>query len=126
MAGVLGIGSDLLAWSGAQRNRAAELVALYRDIRDTIHRGRVEPHGLPADPVYSLEYGTATQTVVLVWGRSSRPGEVRIRPRTLVPDARYRFRGVEEEVVGGAAVPAVSVPFTLALDTDVLIFDRVG
>jgi alpha-galactosidase len=127
IAGVLGIGSDLLAWSGTQRNRAAELVALYREIRDTIHRGRVEPHGLPADPVYALEYGTPTQTVVLVYGRSSRPEQVRIRPRTLVPGARYRLRGyVDQELVSGDPTSSVLVPFALATDTDVLIFDRVG
>jgi alpha-galactosidase len=57
MESVLGIGSDLLRWNELQRKRAAELVALYRTIRTTVHRGRVEQHGAPQDPLHAVEYG---------------------------------------------------------------------
>ena len=88
-----GIGGDLVTWSEKDRARAAELVALYRRIRRTVHRGRVEIHGDPAGSVYAVEYGTPEQTVLLVYGRRSRPTEVWLRPRTLDPSSRYHVAG---------------------------------
>ncbi len=83
MAGVLGVGSDLLRWGPERRARAAELITLYRDLRPVIHRGRVERHGEPTDPVYAVEYGTPERTVILVYGRPGRPDRPTITPKTL-------------------------------------------
>jgi alpha-galactosidase len=125
MAGVLGVGGDLLKWSETDLARAAELVALYRRIRRTVHRGRVDIHGDPADSVYAVEYGTAEQTVLLVYARRSRPAEVWLRPRTLDPSSRYQIAGTPTRLTGGQAARGIPVPFTLASDADVVVLEAV-
>ena len=123
MAGVLGVGADLLTWSERDRARAAEMLVLYRKIRGTIFTGRVEPHGNPADPVYALEYGTREQTVLLVYGRANRPTEVYLRPRTIDQRRRYRITDTGTELDGAEAATGVQVPFSLAPDADVIVLD---
>jgi alpha-galactosidase len=123
MAGVLGIGADLLAWDAPTRARARELVALYREIRPVVHTGTVTRHGRPSDPVSAVQYTAGTRVVLLVWARPGAARDVRIPLAGLDPDARYRaaereFGGAE---LGGAGVP---VPFALAPDCDVLVLDR--
>ncbi|GAB3761213.1 alpha-galactosidase [Microlunatus parietis] len=122
MAGVLGVGSDLLAWTAAERARAAELIKLYRELRPTIQQGRVERHGEPADPVYALEYGTADRTVILVYGRPGRPDRPKIIPRTLRPGERFRVRGGDRVITAGSAV---EIGFAVADDCHLLVLDRV-
>ncbi len=130
MAGVLGIGSDLLAWDHAQRRRAAELVGLYEEIRAVVHNGRVVRHGLPADDVYAVEFGGGVEqghrTCVLVYARSTRPETVQIRPTTLVEDRRYRLRGGPDTFTGGEAAAGIDVPFSVSADADVLVFEPAG
>jgi alpha-galactosidase len=123
MAGVLGIGSDLLAWTVDQRSRAAELVALYRSIRTTIHIGRVELHGTPADPVHAIEYGSSQQTVLLVYGRAARPDGVVLAPKTLRADATYQIVGTDRQLLGAEALQGIGVPFALAADADVIVLE---
>ena len=125
MGGVLGIGSDLSAWDAPRRTRAAELVALYREIRATVHLGRVEPHGHPRDALYAVEYGAPTQTVLLVHGRASRTEPARLAPRTLDPARSYRLTSSGVTRSGGAWATGVDVPFDLAPDADVLVFELV-
>jgi len=123
MAGVLGIGGDLAAWSGPGLALGADLVDRYREVRETVHGGRVELHGTPADPVYAVEYGTPGRTVLLVYARGSRPDHVTLRPRTLRPGARYRVDGrvvAAEELLDG-----ITVGFALAEDADLMILDVV-
>jgi alpha-galactosidase len=125
MAGVLGIGSDLMSWSTLERQRAAELVSLYRSLRDTLHHGRVELHGRPQDPVYAVEYGDEQATVILVYTRPSRPGRPRIRPRTLDPARRYRVRGREQELSPDERTSGLVIPFAVAPDADVVVLEPV-
>jgi alpha-galactosidase len=125
MAGVLGIGGDLLKWSETDQARAAELLALYRRIRRTVHRGRVEIHGDPGDSVYAVEYGTSEQTVLLVYARRSRPAEVWLRPRTLDPSSWYHIAGTPTPLPGAEAAKGIRVPFTLAADADVVVLEAV-
>jgi len=123
MAGVLGIGADLGAWTPAQLTTGANLVERYREVRDTVHTGRVELHGSPADPVYAVEYGGPDQTVIFVFGRESRPHDVTVQPKTLVAGARYRLKGrpaAAEKLSSG-----VLVDFALAADADLVVLDRV-
>ncbi|GAA2110415.1 alpha-galactosidase [Microlunatus panaciterrae] len=126
MAGVLGIGSDLLQWDELTQRRAAELVRRYREIREVVHTGLVVAHGRPVDPVYALEYAGDQLTCLLVYGRSGRPTDVRLAPRTLSPTARYRLRGTDRELTGEQAAEGIEVPFALASDADIVILDRVG
>ncbi len=123
MAGVLGIGADLGAWTPAQLAVAADLVERYREVRDTVHTGRVELHGSPADPVYAVEYGRPDQTVIFVFGRESRPDDVAVLPKTLVAGARYRLNG--RTVAAEKLSSGVSVDFALAADADLIVLDRV-
>lgn len=124
MAGVLGIGSDLLAWTGPERRRATELIKLYREIRASVHAGRVQRHGTPSDPFCAVEYATDDQLVILVWARGSRPSVVSIAPSGLDPGARYRIRGSAAIHDGAELAEGIVVPFALAADTDVIIADR--
>ncbi len=133
MAGVLGIGADMLGWSDQQLSRGAELVALYKTIRHVIHRGRSLRHGTPEDTTYSIEYATddpGDPVCVLVYDhdrdRISDREQARVRPTMLRDAARYRIRGTEVTVTAAEARSVgVVVPFSLANDTDVMIFDPV-
>ncbi|MFD6138026.1 alpha-galactosidase [Promicromonospora sp. NPDC060271] len=92
MAGVLGIGADLLAWDAATRERASSLVDLYRSIRTVVHTGRVRRHGTPSDAACAVQYTGADAVVVLAWRRTGA-ADLTVRLRDLDPDARYRLRG---------------------------------
>ncbi|WP_232666323.1 alpha-galactosidase [Pseudonocardia sp. TRM90224] len=124
MAGVLGIGSDLLAWDTATSDRARELVALYRELRPVIHAGDVTRLGEPGEAHYAVQYTAGSRVVVLVWRRPG-DGPVRVRLAGLEPGAQYRFG---EEVLHGAAlrVGGLTVPFALAPDCDVVVLDRLA
>jgi alpha-galactosidase len=134
MAGVLGIGANLLDWTDEQLGRAAELVELYKSIRHVIHRGRSIRHGSPDDPTYSIEYVTANANdpvCVLVYDRDrdriSDRERVRVRPTQLDDARRYRLRGSTVEVSAAEARSVgVVVPFALAGDADVMIFDPIS
>ena len=126
MAGVLGIGADLLAWDDDRNRRAADLIALYRRIRTTVHTGRVDLHGTPRDPVYAIEYGTPDQTVLLVWGRGDRARSVRLQPNGVERGRRYRISaGLGPSVEKTLDETGVEVPFSLAPDTDVMVLEPV-
>ncbi|MBP2708445.1 alpha-galactosidase [Microbispora sp. RL4-1S] len=96
MAGVLGVGGDLAAWSEAELGRAAELVAAYKRIRPLVQHGRqyrlLPPDGdLSAVQYLSPDGGEAA---ILVWRRARRFGEEDpgIPLRALDPGGRYRDR----------------------------------
>ncbi|MCU1413196.1 MAG: glycoside hydrolase clan [Microbacteriaceae bacterium] len=133
MAGVLGIGADLLDWAEDRMGRAAELIVLYKSIRNVIHRGRSIRHGSPSDLTYSIEYATTNVSdpiCVLVYDsdrdRVSDREQVRVRPTQLAESRRYRLRGTDI-VVSAAEARSVGivVPFGLAIDADVLILDPI-
>lgn len=123
MAGVLGIGADLATWPQTDLDLGADLVGRYLEFRETVHTGRVERHGTPSDPVYAVEYGDPDRTVVFVFARAGRPDQVTMRPRTLVPGARYRVDG---RVVSAEDLAAgLPIGFGLAEDADLVVLDRV-
>lgn len=126
MAGVLGIGADLMQWDPARMQHAAALVKFYQDIRSTIHRGSVFRHGAPADDWYAIQYTTQRQAVLLVWARAPRPPNVRIHLADLQPSHRYRVRGSDIVLSGSeASERGVPVPFSIAPDCDVLVLERI-
>jgi alpha-galactosidase len=134
MAGVLGIGANLLDWTDEQVERAAELVELYKSIRHVIHRGRSIRHGTPDELTYFLEYATddpSDPVCVLVYerdrDRTFDRERVRVRPTQLDDSRRYRVRGTHVEVSAAEARSVgVVVPFALAADVDVMIFDPIS
>lgn len=132
MAGVLGIGADLLAWDPATRERAASLVDLFRSIRPVVHTGRVRRHGLPSDVACAVQYTAAGSVVVLAWRRPGA-GDFTVHLGDLDPEAQYRLRGGDDGRTGtftgtftGKELSAegFAVGWTWR-DCDVVVFDRV-
>jgi len=91
MAGALGVGGDLSAWSAEELGTARDLVARYKEIRATVQHGRQYrlAHG-PA--LTSVAYVSETEVAVFGWRISEAFGQ----PPTLVrlagirPADRYR------------------------------------
>lgn len=128
MAGVLGIGSDLLRWSAQTRTEGRRLVELYRELRPVLHGGDVVAHGSPDEPGYALEYGDGSRIVLLVYGagRDSHSSVV-VRPDLLRDDARYQLRGTGLTITGASArAGGIAVPWAIAPDADVLVLDAVA
>jgi alpha-galactosidase len=109
MAGVLGLGGDLTAWSTEERKEAADLVALYKEIRPVVQHG--DAYRLRGGPVTGVEYVLDDEHVVLAWC-PSRPyghGPAGLRLGAVRPDAEYQDldRGVSYPgvVLARAGVP---------------------
>jgi alpha-galactosidase len=99
MAGALGIGADIRAWTADQRIQAAAWIATYKRWRETLHQGEVHLIGSPRDASCAVQYSApdGTHEIVLAWNSGGlaglplvpgRPG--RLRLRALDPAARYR------------------------------------
>ncbi|MFE7528463.1 alpha-galactosidase [Kitasatospora sp. NPDC057542] len=75
MAGVLGLGGDLTAWTEDELAEAADLVARYKRIRPLVQRGRQYRLSAP-DGVTAVHYAAAdgTEHAVLVWRPATRFG----------------------------------------------------
>ena len=107
MAGALGIGGNLLHWSDAELAEAAELVAVYKDIRPVVQRGRLFRVASVQDgPFGASEYvaSDGARVVALGWWG---PHQLGARPRRLrlaglEPGARYRDLGTGLEHWGAA------------------------
>jgi len=128
MAGVLGIGADLSRWDAARLGEAAELVALYKEIRDVVHTGDVR---LLADAV---QYVSGDTVVVLAWNKGNLDGaplvpgrSARVPLRDLDPSSSYvdRTSGAR---YSGAHLLHAGLPFdwTLTFDADVVVLERVA
>jgi len=133
MCGVLGIGSDLLAWTPAERAEAAERVRAYRELRGVILHGDVRRHGDPAGDLYTVEYAGPEddpRTVLLVFDRDRDRTRDRERPRVFPTGLRdgvtYTVRGTGQRVTAASARrDGVVVPFAWAPDADVLVLDPI-
>jgi alpha-galactosidase len=126
MAGALGVGGDLLRWSDAELTEAAELIALYKEIRPVVQRGRLYrlasvlggsygaagmagSFGAPGTSGVSgafaaSQYVAGDDVVVLAWWGpqpcGARPPRVRLA--ALDPAARYREATSGQEHWGAA------------------------
>jgi alpha-galactosidase len=97
MAGVLGIGGDLLRWSEAELAEAAGLIAAYKDVREVVQHGALYRLTPRDTGVTAVEYIAGDRCVVLAWRPTPRFGEP-ARPIPLAgldPDATYRVAGDE-------------------------------
>jgi alpha-galactosidase len=93
MAGVLGIGGDLTAWTEDELKEAAELVAAYKRIRPVVQHGAV--HRLQGDGTVSgVQYARGDEHVVLAWCPTRPYGHTPppLRLAALRPEAVYRDR----------------------------------
>lgn len=86
MAGVLGVGGDLSAWSEAELSEARDWVGLYKEIRPLVQHGELYRLRAPEGGLSAVQYVRGDETVVLALLQAQRYGE---RPPAL------RLRGVE-------------------------------
>jgi alpha-galactosidase len=97
MAGVLGIGGDLTAWTDEETEVAKRLVGQYKEIRHVVQHGRLHRLGEPSRSASAVQYVTADrrESVVLVYQEAqqydSQPRPIRLRG--LDPDGTYHMDG---------------------------------
>ena len=123
-AGVLGIGSDLLAWEEATRVRAAAHVARYRGFRDLVHGGRLRRHGTPDGGAYAVRYTLGDRMVLLAWRRGDATLTVPVDG--LDAAATYRVRwgsGETAEHAGADLAAGLAVPWSWG-DCDIAELER--
>ncbi|MGI5525251.1 alpha-galactosidase [Micromonospora sp. CA-259024] len=132
MAGVLGIGADIRAWTPAERAEAAGWIARYKEIRDVVTHGEVHLIGGPDQARCAVQYTApdASRVVVLAWhtGRLDGAGLLPSRPvrlplRGLDPAARY---GDGERHYSGSHLSAVGLPvqWSPTHDADLIVLTR--
>lgn len=134
MTGVLGIGSDLTAWTDSERADAARMTAVYKDIRRIVQDGTVRTTGAPDGPLYTVTHrGPADdpRAVVFVFDRDrdrSRDRELpRVHPEGLDPDVTYVVEQTGERVTAASASAlGMTIPFAWASDADVLVLRPTG
>ncbi|MFJ4408359.1 alpha-galactosidase [Streptomyces sp. NPDC088910] len=119
IAGVLGIGADIRAWTPEQRTEAAGWIARYKEIRDVVHHGTARLLNGPADPTCGVQYEErgGARVVVTAWstgrldGAPLVPGRAsRLRLRGLDPAARYTDTA-DGTVYSGAYLLHSGLPF---------------
>ena len=114
MAGVLGIGGNLLEWTPAERAEAAELIAEYQGIRPTVQMGDLYRLSTEDGFVTAAQYLRDDEVVVLAWRPYTRFGltSSRLRLAGLEADARYRDAVSGSEYLG-ATLLTLGVPLAL-------------
>jgi alpha-galactosidase len=126
MAGALGIGADIRAWTVEQRAEAAQWIAWYKEWRGTIHHGEVHLLGSPSDDTCGVQYSApdGSHEVVLAWnsgllnGLPLLPGRPdRLRLHGLEPAARYRDE-TTGSAYGGAHLLHAGLPWAWRTDFD--------
>ncbi|MCZ4119092.1 alpha-galactosidase [Streptomyces sp. H39-S7] len=93
MAGVLGVGGDLTAWSARELAEAGGWIELYKAIRPVVQYGDLYRLRPPGDGGLSaVQYVRGDETVVLAWLHAQSFGESQppLRLRGLDPAAEYR------------------------------------
>lgn len=91
MAGVLGVGGDLTAWSDDELAEAAEWVALYKEIRPLVQQGDLYRLRPPRGGLSAVQYVRGDESVVLTWLQTQQYGTPppELRLRGLDPTASY-------------------------------------
>ncbi|TCO52568.1 alpha-galactosidase [Actinocrispum wychmicini] len=90
MAGILGIGGNLLTWTAPELAEAREHLAAYKSIRHIVQHG--VQYNLTAGPITAVQYVLENETVVLVWRPTANFGlpPLPLRLKALDPTAEYR------------------------------------
>jgi alpha-galactosidase len=112
MAGVLGIGGNLNAWTDTQHAQARRNIALYKQIRATVQRGEQYRLGDPPGAgLTGLQYVLGDETVVFVYRPRAEvmPGPDTLRLAGLDPDAIYTNPDTAT-VVSGRALTSAGLP----------------
>ena len=134
MAGALGIGADVRAWTYEQRAEAAEWIAWYKQWRGTLHHGEVHLIGSPADASSGVQYSApdGSHEIVLAWnsgnlaGLPLLPGRPdRLRLRGLEPAARYLHEATGVEYSGAHLLHAgLPCTWNAEFDADAVVLRR--
>ncbi|WP_457100757.1 alpha-galactosidase [Microbacterium sp. P5_E9] len=143
MAGALGIGADIGAWTEAERATARSMVELYKEVRPVIHGGELYRHSNPTARGYALEFaggGAHGGRIVVLAYDSTRERfgaepvallsitpPLRIRIDSAVMGKTYQLRS-DGSLHSGAALrtSGIEIPWALAADADVLVLDPVA
>jgi alpha-galactosidase len=107
MMGVLGIGADLTKWSQADLDKAAEFIALYKDIRETMQFGAIYRLRSPREgalSAFQFTHSSGKESVVAVFLSQSQFGYcyTPIHLQGLEPKSRYFVDGWDEPWSGQA------------------------
>jgi alpha-galactosidase len=116
MTGVLGIGADLTGWSEEDMAEAAQLVAQYKQIRETVQHGRLYRLRSPRKgPLTVLQYlaRDSREAIVFIFLHSANFGRQRwtVKLRGLEPGVIYEVDG--KALLSGAALMNRGLPVTL-------------
>ncbi|MGK3201859.1 alpha-galactosidase [Amycolatopsis sp. MEPSY49] len=115
MAGVLGIGGDIVRWPDEDLALARELIALYQDIRPVVQHGALYRLRPPVDDgVTALQYVHEDRTVVFVYRQAAHfaAPERPLRLDGLDPAHRY-LDSAAGTTHSGAVLLARGLPLTL-------------
>lgn len=106
MCGVLGVGYDITKWTDKEKETAREKIALYKEIRETVHKGDhyrlVSPYENNRS-VLQFVNKPKTESVVFVYDLAEYPDNAipetkrpkKVKLRGLEADASYRIDGME-------------------------------
>ena len=111
MAGVLGVGYDITKWNDNQKKIAKEKIALYKEIREVVHRGDVYRLVSPYDESRSiLQYVSKDKknAVLFAYNITEFPGNMTsdtqrsalVKFRGLLPDTHYKIEGIDTSYTG--------------------------
>lgn len=120
MAGVLGLGGDLTAWSPEDLEEARDLVAHYKDVRPVVQHGRLyRLGGTPGVETSAVQYVHGDQVVVLAYNPYAigTPGRRRLRLTGLDASGIYEITGSDSAEPGSRWHGRTLMAHGLPLDT---------
>ena len=139
MMGSLGIGANLNHWSDADFATAGRMVALYKEIRETVQQGRLYRLASPREGTLTAnQYVSADGRQAVLFAFLQDQQLLRPAPpiylRGLDPEAAYRIKTIDDklidrsETISGAALMNRGVSLRLGGDFDstMLIFERLA
>jgi alpha-galactosidase len=134
MAGALGIGADIRAWTPQQRAQATAWIATYKRWRGTLHHGDVHLIGSPRDSTCGVQYSAPDRTheIVLAWNSGNLAGlplvpgrPDRLRLRGLDAAARYRDESTGAHYSGAHLMHAgLPCAWAAGYDADAVLLRR--
>jgi alpha-galactosidase len=125
MAGVLGVGGDLVKWTEAELAEARDWIALYKRLRPVVQYGDLYRLRAPGavDGFSALQYVRGDETVVLAYLHAQRFGAPQppLRLHGLAPAATYQDL-VSGEIHRGAVLAHRGLRTRLGGDLDAAVF----
>lgn len=123
LCGVLGVGYDITKWSDKEKDVAREKIALYKEIRETVHKGDhyrlISPYEHNRS-VLQFVNKPKSESVVFVYNLAEYPDNAipetkrskKVKLRGLEPDASYRIEGMDG-LYAGRQLMNIGVEFPL-------------